>query len=473
MGLKKNFTEWRNKNKEEKKKEEERKEEERKEEAARVKAHEEAEAAALKEEDEERRARGLMEQKREIERLKEEEEEEELKEERRKKNELSNAIMDKTVGDEEFRVLYRNVEPETQLYHFPSFSVESGASDVEIKEERRRTQKIINKDEEIIEKKKNSEEEKRQKKLEELEALKKKGLVSILPVEWLSGSTFFELDQEVNRMIRKKNEDDQIERTDPELAAKRKKKKKERMEVRKARTVQEHKNLRKRVHSLLKMNEEKETHIEEFQVEYETGRIGLLWGHPPYWRGGLIVTEVISEPLTLASKQGKVKEGDYLIAIGDKNVTRMAPEDTYNYYIQTKATRPVTLKFLRIEKDACPICLKEFDSENTKIMTCNGCDHNAENPHMFHEECIKEWLDTQRKNKQKQSCPLCRKKCDADALVPKLPAKSEGGRKKKYRRRKTKKMRKKRKTKRRRKTTKRRKSRNRRTKKRRKTKRRR
>ena len=83
--------------------------------------------------------------------------------------------------------------------------------------------------------------------------------------------------------------------------------------------------------------------VEQFEVVYHTAALGLGLEPPPYWESGNVVTLIV--PGGESYNQGKVKVGDYLIAVGDVDVTRMNHEDSLN--VLKAAKRPLKLVFRR------------------------------------------------------------------------------------------------------------------------------
>ena len=51
-------------------------------------------------------------------------------------------------------------------------------------------------------------------------------------------------------------------------------------------------------------------------------------------------------------------------------------------------------------ENECPICFEEFKEDQELV----ELDCDAQVPHMFHYECLNDWIDNGGKN-----CPLCRK----------------------------------------------------------------
>merc|ERR1712159_347593 len=47
-------------------------------------------------------------------------------------------------------------------------------------------------------------------------------------------------------------------------------------------------------------------------------------------------------------------------------------------------------------KEPCAICFEAFDTAKAAALECN---------HVFHEECLKKWL---QQEKRKRDCPMCR-----------------------------------------------------------------
>jgi hypothetical protein len=67
----------------------------------------------------------------------------------------------------------------------------------------------------------------------------------------------------------------------------------------------------------------------------------------------------------------------------------------------------------------CPICFEDITDESKRLVTkCN---------HVFHEECLLKWIDTQEDNLglDSMNCPVCREEIKQYSIFPNIERKAE------------------------------------------------
>lgn len=69
------------------------------------------------------------------------------------------------------------------------------------------------------------------------------------------------------------------------------------------------------------------------------------------------------------------------------------------------------MKSIRLDTvSECTICMAEFEEPCT--ITVLGC-HES---HFFHDDCLKYWMDAEKKKNIKCTCPICRREIDESKM---------------------------------------------------------
>ena len=77
-------------------------------------------------------------------------------------------------------------------------------------------------------------------------------------------------------------------------------------------------------------------------------------------------------------------------------------------FLKSRARRYDPSKAGDIETNECVICFEEFSKDDKKQLV----ELNCNNKHIFHEECIQQWIS----KPQNTTCPLCREEINTECL---------------------------------------------------------